>query len=287
MWRGSHAAWNTTNCMSGNCRDTATMSSGPLYAGSKWTSGRPLWATSTRTPMSWACWTMGNPIDGSSSDHPWAAGLHAVYTLNALSTPEAAAAVMSSRHAASGPTLGAMTRCSSTRGAPAAVRSPIASCVPRAASKGTGASDGPELGTSVSMATVVSLARKRSCRYDARSTHVSGSAALHPYGSMPSTRPTVEGALRRHGPSGITWWVWTSKMNSPWLPRACSHAATSVEGGAAKVPPAADVDEEDEDDDEDDDDEGAATGRLGRRPAEQAASSYTDRAAAMPPAERR
>jgi len=60
---------------------------------------------------------------------------------------------------------------------------------------------------------------------------------VQPGPSMCSTRPTVAGAFCRHGPCGMTWWVWTSKMNSPVPPRACSHAATSAGGGTVNVPP--------------------------------------------------
>src|SRR5579862_5812690 len=77
-------------------------------------------------------------------------------------------------------------------------------------------------------------------------------------------------------------------MNSPWLPRACSHAARSVDGGVAKVPPAVeggtDVTAGEEDEEEDGERGGAA---AGRRPGEHAASSYTPSAAATPPADRR
>ena len=46
-------------------------------------------------------------------------------------------------------------------------------CVPSASANGIGASAGPEFGTSESIATVVSLARNRSCRYAARFAHSS------------------------------------------------------------------------------------------------------------------
>ena len=38
------------------------------------------------------------------------------------------------------------------------------------------------------------------------------------------------------GPPGMTWWVWTSKMNSDPV-SACWHAAVSSGGGTANVPP--------------------------------------------------
>ena len=47
---------------------------------------------------------------------------------------------------------------------------------------------------------------------------------------MPRISCTVSGALVRHGRSGITWWVWMSKMNS--VPdSACSQAAVSLGDG--------------------------------------------------------
>ena len=52
----------------------------------------------------------------------------------------------------------------SRRGAPPPVRPAVIDWVLSASENGIGALDGPELGTSVSTATVVSLARKRSCR---------------------------------------------------------------------------------------------------------------------------
>ena len=77
-WLLSQAPWNTTNCISGNWRETATMSSGPLWAGSKFTSGKPLCATKIFTPRSCAFWMTGRPIAGSSSEKPWPFGPHAV-----------------------------------------------------------------------------------------------------------------------------------------------------------------------------------------------------------------
>ena len=60
--------------------------------------------------------------------------------------------------------------------------------------------------------------------------------SVQPAGSMESTSSVVSGAFCTHGPAGITWWVWTSKMNSDpvsaWL-----QAAVSSGGGALKRPP--------------------------------------------------
>ena len=53
---------------------------------------------------------------------------------------------------------------------------------------------------------------------------------------MESTSEVVSGALSTQGPPGITWWVWTSKMNSVPV-SACWHAAVSSGGGALNVPP--------------------------------------------------
>ena len=71
---------------------------------------------------------------------------------------------ISSRVAATGPTLGAMMFSTSSLLAPPPVRVPVMSCVLNASGKGMGAVEGPEFGTSVSTAMVVSLARKRSWR---------------------------------------------------------------------------------------------------------------------------
>ena len=59
--------------------------------------------------------------------------------------------------------------------------------MPSASGNGIGASPGPEFGTSESIATVVSLPRKRSCRYAARSAHSSRFGAPQS-GTIPSTR---------------------------------------------------------------------------------------------------
>ena len=87
-----------------------------------------------------------------------------MYTLNAATRPVAARAAMSSSRAWSGPKFGAITLCTSTRGSPPSASCFAKSAVPTASSNGTGASSGPELGTSDSIAMVVSLARNRSCR---------------------------------------------------------------------------------------------------------------------------
>ena len=71
---------------------------------------------------------------------------------------------ISSKVALTGPTLGAMMFSTSSRLAPPPVRPAVICCVRSASGNGIGALDGPEFGTSVNMATVVSLARKMSCR---------------------------------------------------------------------------------------------------------------------------
>ena len=82
------------------------MSSGWLKAGSKFTSGSPLWATKTLTPRSCACWTVGRPMVGSSSENPCPVGLQAVYTLNAEGGPDCTALDISSSVAPSGSDVG-------------------------------------------------------------------------------------------------------------------------------------------------------------------------------------
>ena len=62
------------------------------------------------------------------------------------------------------PTLGAMMFSTSSRPAPPWTRPDVISWVLNASVKGMGALEGPELGTSVKMATAVSLARNRSWR---------------------------------------------------------------------------------------------------------------------------
>ena len=71
---------------------------------------------------------------------------------------------ISSRVALTGPTLGAMMFSTRSRLAPPPVRPAVICCVRSASGNGIGALDGPELGTSVRTAMVVSLARKMSCR---------------------------------------------------------------------------------------------------------------------------
>src|SRR5579872_1875418 len=232
--------------MSGNCLDTATTSSGWLKAGSKFTRGRPLWATNTLTPRSWACCTVGKPTDGSVREKPWAVGLHAVYTLNAAGGPVSTAPDISSSVADSGPTLGAMMFWTRRRLAPSPVSVAVIRSVLSASGNGTAASAGPELGTSLSMATVVSLARKRSWRYAALSTQSRRGSSVHPAGSMPRMRPTVSGALWTQGPSGTTWWVCTSNTNVPGDESASLHAAVSCGGGTVNVPPRPVVDAPDD-----------------------------------------
>ncbi len=62
------------------------------------------------------------------------------------------------------PTLGLTMFSTSNRRAPPWASPSVIVCVLSASGNGIGALDGPELGTSVSTATVVSLARNRSCR---------------------------------------------------------------------------------------------------------------------------
>ena len=70
---------------------------------------------------------------------------------------------MTSSVAPIGAKFGARTLWESTRRTPPSASWRAKSAVPTASAYGIGASLGPELGTSVSIATVVSLARKRSC----------------------------------------------------------------------------------------------------------------------------
>src|SRR6202166_5407645 len=102
---------------------------------------------------------------GSSNENPWAVGLQAVYTLNAAGGPDCTALDISSNVAPRGPTLGAMMFCTKTRLAPPPVREAVICPVLKASGKGTGAVEAPALGTSVSIATGVSLARKRTARH--------------------------------------------------------------------------------------------------------------------------
>ena len=101
---------------------------------------------------------------GSSSEYPWPVGLQAVYTLNAIGGPASTVLDISSSVATTGPTLGAMMFSTKTRLKPPPVNSFVICWVASASGNGMGALAGPELGTSVRMAIVVSLARKRSCR---------------------------------------------------------------------------------------------------------------------------
>jgi hypothetical protein len=140
------------------------MSSGWLNVGSKFTNGRPLWATKILTPRSCACWTVGRPMVGSCSENPCPDGLQAVYTLNAEGGPDCTALDISSSVAPMDPTLGAMMFSTNRRPAPPWTRPDVISWVLKASVKGMGAFEGPELGTSVRMATVVSLAKNMSWR---------------------------------------------------------------------------------------------------------------------------
>ena len=106
MCCGVQPAWYTTNCMPGNCRDTATMSRGWFQVLSKLSSGSPLCAHTTFTPRSCACWTTGSPTAGSSRSKPRPPGPQAVYTLNADTRRVSAVAVMPSSRSASEPEVG-------------------------------------------------------------------------------------------------------------------------------------------------------------------------------------
>src|SRR5580704_2735753 len=174
---------------------------------------------------------------GSSSEKPRPLGLQAVYTLKADGGPDWTALDISSSVAPRGPTLGAMMFSTNRRLAPPCASPAVICCVVSASGKGIGASDGPEFGTSVSMATSVSLAKNRSCRYVARSTQSSRGLSVQPGGSMLSTSPVVSGEFWTQGPPGMTWWVCTSKMNSPVPASACWQATVSSGGGVVKVPP--------------------------------------------------
>ena len=173
---------------------------------------------------------------GSSSAKPCRPGPHAVYTLNADRSPEPAESSISSRRMPRSPKFGAMTSCNNTRAAPGAASVAARRRVSRFSSHGSGASAGPEFGTSDSRVMVVSDARNMSCRYAVRSRQRRGSASLQPAGTSPSIMSAMRSALCRHGPSGTTWCVCTSKMNSSpanaWL-----QATTSSGSGTTKDPP--------------------------------------------------
>ena len=208
--------------MSGNWREIATMSSGWLNAGSKFTSGSPLWATKTLTPRSWACWTVGRPMAGSSNENPWAVGLQAVYTLNADGGPDCTALDISSSVAPRGPTFGAMMFSTNSRLAPPWASPAVICWVLRASGKGIGRVRRPRVGDVgqhghggiagqeqvVQVRGAIDAVELAGCRCSLA-------------GSMPRTRPTVSGAFWTQGPLGITWWVCTSKMNSPLPASAC------------------------------------------------------------------
>ncbi len=85
---------------------------------------------------------------GSSRAKPCRSGPHAVYTLNAATSPVPTVAAISSRRIDRSPKLGAMTSCRRTRAAPGAASASARARVSRFASHGRGASSGPEFGTS-------------------------------------------------------------------------------------------------------------------------------------------
>ena len=106
-------------------------------------------------------------IAWSSAYLPGNAAIRAVFERlgdGALAPPVLAAASISSSRCGSGPKFGAITLCTSTREAPPFVSCAARRWVPSMSGNGTGAVSGPETGTSDSIATVVSLARNRSCR---------------------------------------------------------------------------------------------------------------------------